>query len=317
VISARPQNAGLRGVYAVWALLALDAIAMFVTYSRIPPADLYHVAGSGLRGGASRVIVYFCFPTALVAIPILAIAYDRLGGMKAAVTAWIGVALCATVVWPGVVDQSNLDAKWSNAFAAVGALISLGLTFAAARYGRRRQPRTTRAGDRARLALAALVVFLAAPYIAAELGFFLDGVPVLGSLFITGAIRPEPGDGLRHAVHHGHHHGMDGLILTLSALLLSRQLGAVARPWLRNVVGFYLTLLAVYALSNMFNDLWGEQIVKRGLSSWEVPDLLRPTLSAAWAVMIAIAVVLYAVLVRPGPRYRPASSSSIHSDIGT
>jgi hypothetical protein len=110
---------------------------------------------------------------------------------------------------------------------------------------------------------------------------------------------------------------MDGLILTLSALLLSRQLGAVARPWLGNVIGFYLTLLAVYALSNMFNDLWGEQIVKRGSSSWEVPDLLRPTLSAAWAVMIAIAVVLYAVLVRRGPRYRPASRSSIHSDIGT
>lgn len=317
MISARPQNAGLRDVYAVWALLAVDAIAIFVTYARIPPPDLYHVSESGVRGGASRVVVFFCFPAALAAIPIIAIAYDRLDRANAAVAAWIGFVLCATVAWPGVVDQADLDAKRSNGLAGAGALIALGLTVAAARYGRRERARTTPAGDRARLALALLVVLLAAPYVAAELGFFLDDVPVLGTLFITGAIRLDPGDGLRHAVHHGHHHGMDGLILTLGALLLSRQLGAVARPWLRNILGFYVSLLAVYALSNMFNDLWGEQIVKRGWSSWEVPDLLRPTLSAAWAAMVAVAALIYVVLVRRRPGYRPASSSSIHSDIGT
>jgi hypothetical protein len=317
VISARSQSAGLRDVYAVWALLVADAIAIFVTYSRIPPVDLYHVSESGLRGGASRVVVFFCFPTALAAIPIIAIAYDRIGGARAAVAASIGTLLCASVAWPGVVDQADLDAKWSNGLAGAGALIALALTIAATGYGRRERPRMSRAGDRARFALGLLVVLLASPYIAAELGFFLDGVPVLGSLFITGAIRPEPGDGLRHAVHHGHHHGMDGLILTLAALLLSRQVGAVARPWLRSVLGFYVSLLAVYALSNMFNDLWGEQIVKRGWSSWEVPDLLRPSLSAAWAAMVAVAALIYVVLVRRRPSYRPLSSSSIHSDIGT
>ena len=36
-----------------------------------------------------------------------------------------------------------------------------------------------------------LPTFAALPWIGAELGFFLDDVPVLGSIFITGKIAPK------------------------------------------------------------------------------------------------------------------------------
>src|ERR1043166_4602881 len=65
-------------VVAVWLLLAVVAVEILVTYSRLPAYELYHVTGSGLAGGASRALVFSNFPTALVAIAVLAIVADRL-----------------------------------------------------------------------------------------------------------------------------------------------------------------------------------------------------------------------------------------------
>jgi hypothetical protein len=144
-----------------------------------------------------------------------------------------------------------------------------------------------------------IALFFAAPYIAAELGFFLDGVPVLGWIFQTGAVRPEPGSGDLHAaVHHGHHHGMDGFLLAVTALLFSRLLGGIRRPGLRAVTGAYLSLMLVYGLTNMANDLWIEQVVKRDWTSWQIPDVLHPEASAAWAAMAAVAAFFYLALFR-------------------
>jgi hypothetical protein len=128
-------------------------------------------------------------------------------------------------------------------------------------------------------------------------------VPVLGSIFITGAIRPEPGAGYSHAaVHHGHHHGLDGFLLTATALLLSRLVGSIRRPLLRTLTALYLALLLVYGLTNQVQDLWTEQIVKRGWTSWEIPNVLHPSLSAAWAAMIGCGLVIYALFLRPRRR---------------
>jgi hypothetical protein len=281
-------SASLPEIFAVWLLFLAVATAIFATYWRIPPRETYHVSLSGFDGAASRVVVFLCFPTALAAIAILGLIYERLPVRWPALLA---VALCATVAWPGVVDEADLDVKWSNAFPAAGVLIVLGLSFLARAPGPR--PAPSHAGDLARLAVGGLAILAAAPYIAAELGFFLDRVPVLGSIFITGKIAPEPDGHLAHAVHHGHHHGMDGLLLTLTALILSRALGAVRSSRLRAVVGAYLALMLVYGLTNMVNDLWGEQIVKRGWSDWEVPSVLHPTASFAWAAMLVAAAVFY------------------------
>ena len=225
---------------------------------------------------------------------MLAIVSDRLENRRADLVALVSLALCATVAYPGVQTESHLDPKWSNTFAVVGVMLAVALTVWATRSGRPERVRTSLAGDRARLVVGGVSLFFAAPYIAAELGFFLDGVPVLGWIFQTGTITPEPGSGDLHAaVHHGHHHGMDGFLLTATALLLSRQLGGIRRPVQRTLTAAYLSLMLVYGLTNQAQDLWTEQIVKRGWTSWEIPNVLHPSASAAWAAMVAVAAVFY------------------------
>ena len=225
-IRRRSHSAGLTEVWIVWLLFGLSAIAVFETYWRIPPQDLWKVTNTGFVGGAGRAFVFVSFSAALAAVAVLGIVSDRLEDRRADLVALVSLALCATVAYPGVQTESHLDPKWSNTFAVVGVVLAVALTAWATRSGRPERVRTSLAGDRARLVVGAVSLFFAAPYIAAELGFFLDGVPVLGWIFQTGTITPEPGSGDLHAaVHHGHHHGMDGFLLTATALLLSRQLG--------------------------------------------------------------------------------------------
>jgi len=300
VISARPQSAGLREVYVVWLLFFIAATAVLVTYWRLPPSVLWKVHNSGFIGGAGRAFVFLSFSAAVAAIGILPIVVDRLEDRRADLLGLVALILCATVALPGVQTESHLDPKWSNLPAVLGVVLAFLLTVWASRNGRREFPRTSARGGAARLVVGGLSLFFAAPYIAAELGFFLDGVPVLGSIFITGAIRPEPGAGYSHAaVHHGHHHGLDGFLLVATALLLSRLVGSIRRPVLRTLTAVYLALLLVYGLTNQVQDLWTEQIVKRGWTNWEIPNVLHPSLSAAWAAMIACGLVIYALFLRP------------------
>jgi hypothetical protein len=287
-------------VAAVWLLFGLAAVAVLVTYWRLPPSELWKVSQSGPAGGAGRAFVFLSFSAALAALPVLTIAVDRLDDRRATVAAVVAAALCATVAIPGVQTPGDLEAKWANLPAVVGVALAVALAAWARRSGRQELAHATRAGDRARIAAAALLVFASAPYIAAELGFFLDGVPLLGWLFQTGKIRPEPGAGYAHAaVHHGHHHGLDGLLLALTVLLLSRLVGTIRRRRLRVATAAYLALLLAYALGNLANDLWVEQVTKRGWTSWQIPDVLQPHVSLAWAVLLLAGAAFYALLLRP------------------
>ena len=297
----------LNEVWAVWILFGTTAVFVFITYWRLPPAVLWKTTNTGFVGGAGRAFVFVSFSAAVAAVATLPIVTDRLANPLAYLLGAVALLLCATVAFPGVQTESHLDPKWSNTFAVVGVALAVALTAWATRSGRREPAHATRSGDRARLIVGGIALFFAAPYIAAELGFFLDGVPILGSLFITGAIRPEPGAGYSHAaVHHGHHHGMDGFLLLITALLLSRLVGGIRQPALRAVTGFYLALMLVYGATNQVQDLWTEQIVKRGWTNWEIPNVLHPSASAAWAAMVAVAVVFYFVFFRPslGPDQR-------------
>jgi hypothetical protein len=276
----------------VWALFAVVAAEILVTYSRVPARELYHVTGSGLSGGLSRALVFSNFPTALVAIVVLAIVADRMSNRAVTGAALVGIALCAAVFWPGVVDQDDLDAKPVNALAAIGVLIALTLTVLALRRGAAWSERL--AGDRIRLAAAAAALFVGLPWIAAELGYFLNGVPGLGSVFETGRYQPPP---VPPAVHHGHHHGMDGVLLVLTAALLSRAVPSIRRQWLRVAAGAYLALMVSYGIANIANDGWKEQFVKRGWTSWEIPNVLRPSATIAWGVIVLGAAALYALSV--------------------
>lgn len=295
VTGATRQNRGLREIHAIWLLVALATVAVLETYWRFPASELWKVSGTGVSGGASRAFVFVSFSPALISIAVLPVVVDRLARRGVTLLGVLAAVLCATVALPGVQTPNDLDAKWSNLPAVTGVLLTFALTVWAGARGRREAVRTTRAGDLARLVTGAVALFFAAPYIAAELGFFLDGVPLLGWVFQTSRLRPEsPGSGSIHAaVHHGHHHGLDGLLLTVTALLLSRVLGGIQLKRLRTATAAYLSVMLVYGLTNMANDLWSEQVVKRGWTTWQIPDVLTPTADAAWAAMVACAVVVY------------------------
>jgi hypothetical protein len=270
----------------IWAFSGIVALEIVVTYARIPPEELYHVTGSGVASGLGRALVFLNFPVALAALPLVALAAHRLRDRPALVAvAILSAGLCAVVVWPGVVDPADLDQKPINALPAAGVGLALLLTAVSGLFR-----------VRARIhpavgVFSMLLLLLAIPWIAAELGFYLDGVPVLGRLFLTGRVYEG------HAsVHHGHHHGMDGVLLTLTALAavpLVRR--AHLRP-LRIAVGIYLGLQIAYGLANAVNDGWLEQLVKRGWVDTAIPGVLEPAISLAW-LGIVLAALLFSLPV--------------------
>jgi hypothetical protein len=282
-------------ILVVWALFAVVTVEV-VTYSRLPPEQLYHVSGTGIEGGLSRALVFVNFPVALAAIAVLAMLYERVSHRILVVVAAL---LCAVVVWPGVVRESNLDARLINALPALGVLLALLLTFEVARRGGISR-RAWRGADWVRLAVAVVLLVLAIPWLAADLGFYSNGIPVVGSLFQSGEYLPKrPGlPSFAPAVHHGQHHGMEGVLLVLTALLLSRRLADVHRRGLRNLLAAYLALMFCYGIGNIANDFWIEQVVKRGWTNWEIPNVLQPRVTIAWSVIVIAAVVLWVLWAR-------------------
>jgi hypothetical protein len=166
------RNALPLEILVVWALFAIVTIEIVVTYSRLPAEGLYHVSGSGISGGLSRALVFVNFPLALAALAVLAVLYERVSHRSVAVAAAL---LCAVVFWPGVVRESDLDGRPVNALAAVGVLLALLLTLEVAR-GAGVSTRSWRAPDWVRVALALVLLLLAVPWLAADLGFYSNGI---------------------------------------------------------------------------------------------------------------------------------------------
>lgn len=296
--AARP---GLGEVVAVWALFGLVAVAVLVAAARVPTAELYNVSEKGIVGGAGRALVYVGYPTALVAIAILGLLVKRVRRRWVTVVAAAAVLLCATVAWPGVIEQSDLDAKPANAFAGIGVLIAVALTVLAVARGGIGVLRPFDGGwDAARLVLAVVLLLASIPWLLAEVGVEAEDVPVLGWIFMSGEVIPEPGHPDLIAVHLGHHHGMDGTLLALAALVLSRPFPDVTGRLVRPALGFYLCLMLVYGLANALQDFWLEQLVKRGTTSHRIPTLTEPDLSPAWAAMIAAALLIQFAAGRVG-----------------
>jgi hypothetical protein len=285
-----------REIAAVWALVAASLAAVLVTYTRLPASELYNVSGSGLRGGLSRAVVELNFPDALVALAVLAVVGRGLRGRVRAL-AVVASILCVVFAMPGVVRQSNLDARWINAVPALGVALAFVLSLLAVGP---QSPGRVR-GDRLRIALAAVLVLLASPWIAAELGFYLDGVPVLGRLFQTGKLvsfHNPP----HVAVHHGVHHGLQGLLLALAALLLSRLHAGKA-------AGAFLALVLAYGIGNIANDDWLEQVTERGWSSHALPSVLGFSPNWLWLAVLAAAVLVWALWFRQPRRTTPSAAS--------
>src|ERR671930_1977224 len=112
-------------VLAIWALLAVVALEIVVTYWRIPAHELYHVHRHGLANGLSRATTFLNFPAAALAIATLPSSYERRPRLWTAVVASAALVLCCFTFAPGVVRQSNLDARPINVVAATGVLLAL------------------------------------------------------------------------------------------------------------------------------------------------------------------------------------------------
>jgi hypothetical protein len=290
-VAARRQDPVAREILGAWTLLAVDAAAIFATYSREPLSELYHVSGTGPAAGAGRVLVFLDFPAALAALAILAFVTTR-------ATRAVGVlaaVLCAGVFWPGIVSQADLDARWANVVPAAGVLIALALTIRRAmRFGV--SPPARHRGDVWRLAAAVLVLVAALPWLAAELGLFVGDMSAWWAPLGQARLHP--------AVHHGHHHGIDGTLLVLTALLLSRPLAQLPRR-LRTPVGLYLGVLVTYGLGNIVNDDWYEQVVKRGRASFSMPSVLLPSPGLAWALILVVGLAVGVLFLRAADEGSP------------
>ena len=104
----------------------------------------------------------------------------------------------------------------------------------------------------------------------------LDHVPGLSHVFLTDTLRTEPGRvGTNPAVHDGHHHGMDGALLALAAIALSRVVRSLA-GWRQTALTALVSLTFVDGVANALEDFWLEQIVKRGASGYVFPKMLTP-----------------------------------------
>jgi perosamine synthetase len=286
---------------AVWGLVAADVLAILVVYSVLGTDELYNVSGEGLEGGLSRALVQLSFPSvAGVAIALSLLALDALPRR-----AWLvgapALALLAVFALPGVVDTGDLDARPVNAVPALGVGLALGLTVAAARRaGAGFAPR--RSGDGWRLVAAIVVLVASLPWLTAELGFHLPG-----GIFLTDELYAEPGEQPTAAVHLGHHHGLMGALLVLSALLLSRP--RLASGALRRVYAVLVSLMLVYGGVNLAQDLWHEQLVKRDWTSWDLPSALVPRAAPIWALMALATAAVFALRFARPPAAAPSGDN--------
>ncbi len=252
---------------------------MLVVYTRLEPDQLYHVDRAGdLAGGLSRVLTLLNYPIALAAIALAGIA----GGPRLLV--WASIALCALVAVPGVVDQGDLDARGINGLPTLGVAIAVGLTVAAVRRDGVSFVPAAR-GDRLRLVIGALLLVAALPWLAAELGLYFPG-----DLFMGEEVPAR--DTEYTAVHLGFHHGYGGVLLALTALVLSR-------PPAGRSLRAYLSLMLAYGLANALQDTWNEQLWKREWVDREVASVLRPDVTWGWLAILAGATAIYSLWFAP------------------
>ena len=144
-----------------------------------------------------------------------------------------------------------------------------------------------------------ILLLVSLPWLFADLGVFISDDPLLGHVYRSEQISTTPEGETLPAVHFGHHHGMAGMLLVVTALLLSRELVRMRsqRP-LRTSLAAYLSLLMAYGIGNIANDAWYEQVVKRGWTDWAIPDVIRPGHTWMWGLVILLGAAIFLTLDR-------------------
>jgi hypothetical protein len=295
---------GFREPLWAWGLLAVLVVLTFVTYTRIGPEQLYQVSRGGVAGGLGRTLVELNFPVAIAAIPILGLCAARIRRPAAAALAAVGVVLRASVAV--IFDKSDLDARPANALPALGVAVAVALTVWALRTGGLGASRGFSQGDAVRIALAVAACLVSIPWLFAEAGFYAPE-PILADEVVSREIVVDgvPTAETLPAVHLGSHHGTDGIVLLLSALLLSRGLPSI-RGRLGAWISGSLALMLAYGAIIATEDFWLEQVVKRGTVDRTIPDLTLPSLSWGWLAILLVAVVVEVAWFRPERSSRAA-----------
>ena len=160
-------------------------------------------------------------------------------------------------------------------------------------------------GDRARWALGAILAAGALPWALADAGVYAGDVPGLRRVVLSRDTSIAPG---QIAVHLGHHHGMDGALLALTGLAGSRQLADARSGMVREAVSFCLAAALAIGTARWFEDLWHEQVVKRGWATWKPPIVVRhgrPEGPRVWAALAAGAAAIHLGWFRRAGRHRP------------
>lgn len=263
----------------VWGLLAADLLAMAITTRR---ADSSSETGQTLFH--HQVDSFLRHPLAPAAVAIGAVATERLDrGQRLSRLTWLAPA----IVWSAAARRGSRRVAITP-LAIEMVTGSIALTIAAigrrgggggcARWGR---------GDGLRISLAIVVAAISLPWVLADVGIYASDLPGLRHLYL--GRHPGIAGGRGPAVHLGHHHGLDGALLALTGLLLSRQLPSFRAGPPREVMTLWLALLTVYGIVRAAEDAWYEQIVKRGWTDRRVPPLVvdgRLVLSAAWVWLL-------------------------------
>jgi hypothetical protein len=246
-------------------------VATAVTYWRLPPGATYHFDDTGWSGAGSRLVSYANFPVALAAIAVV-------GAVSRGRLAWLAIALCAVVALPGVVSTDDLTATWANAPAVAGVVFAVWLTWWSPPQ-RRRVPLGS-----LRMSLIGLLAVWSLPWVIAAVGLYAQDLPLAGALIRSR--QPTPGHPQLASVHLGLHEGLFGVMLAVTALVLSARRLPLA-------LSLYLSLLLCYGVAVSANDGWNEQVVKRGWVHTQIPSVLTPSLTVAWAVLLVSAAAVH------------------------
>ena len=271
---------------AVWATYGAVATEIAVLYRRLPD-ELRARRGIGWRAGLGQALVFLGHPVTLAAPALGALALARLHHRQIMPALARATAVTATATGLGAVavKRWNVDARPGDALAAAGTGLALALTAEAVRTCGVGEAATWGGDDRFRLGAAAVIVAVGLPWIFADAGVYVGDMPIIGGPYAS-----------RGYVHLGHHHGTDGLLLALTALALSRQIGRVRSGPQREALSGYLSLLLVYGIARAAQDAWHEQVWKRGWTTFVLPEVVkrgRPVATPAWGVLLGAAGLVH------------------------
>lgn len=286
-------------VVGVWAMYGAVAAAISATERR--EHRLLTGDDPSKRRG-SPVLAFAAHPWSLAALPQATLAWARLPhgsrsgvGLRASLAGGIGGSV---VAWRRPAGGPPVAVDSAGVAIVVATAALTGETLWRTGPGGFSPPAPA---DRRRVALALLLISSSVPWIFADLGLHSGDIPGIGRLFLSRETPINPGD---VAVHLGHHHGMDGTLLALTALALSRPLQSVTSGRTQAILSLWLSLLLVYGGSRTLEDFWNEQIVKRGRARRKPPIIVRqgrPEGRWAWLAIGAGAVVIDRCWFRPGP----------------